>query len=468
MTNPAYGHELRGSREQIAASLAGASATPFWLDAPAPEPTAALRGALTTDLLVVGGGFCGLWTALLAKERDPDRDVVLIEANRIAWAASGRNGGFLEASLTHGDENGERHFSSELEAIKRLAHDNFEEFKRTLSRYDIDAEFEQEGVLSVATEPHQVQELLRSGDHVLVGEELAAVTTSPVARAGVFTEDDVALVNPAKLAWGLREACLSLGVAIFEKTPATRLVNAGATVVVTTPSGQITARRAALATNGFPFLLKRNALRTVPIYDYVLVTEPLTDEQLEQIGWQGRYGMTDLSRQFHYYRKTADNRILWGGYDAVYHRGRRIRPAYDQRPETFERLADHFFTAHPSLRGIRFTHAWGGMIDMSTKFVSYQGLALGGKVAYSSGYTGLGVGATRFGASVMLDLLAGRDTERTRLSFATAKPFPIPPEPIAYPAIQLMRRAIAESDQNGGRDGMLIRAMELLGIGFDS
>lgn len=464
----AYGLAMRGDRAEITASLAGASTVPYWLDGPRPDALPALRESLTADLVVVGGGFCGLWTALIAKERDPAQRVVLLEGKRIAWAASGRNGGFVEASLTHGEENGKLHFAAELEAIEELARENYAAFRDTLERYGIDAEFEETGTLVVATEPHQVEDLRASGTELLEGEALAAVTSSPVARAAFFERAGNALVHPAKLAFGLCDACLSLGVEIYENTPVTGISDAGAEVTVSTPVARIRSQRVALATNGFPSLLRRNTLRTVPIYDYVLMTEPLTDEQLESIGWVERHGMTDMSRQFHYYRKTADNRILWGGYDAVYHRGRRIRPEHDQRQETFERLADHFFVAHPTLRGIRFTHAWGGMIDMSTKLVAFQGTALGGKVAYSAGYTGLGVAATRFGAEVMLDLLSGEPTARTRLDFATAKPFPVPPEPIAYPAIQLMRAAVARSDENGGKDGLLIKTAGLFGISFDS
>lgn len=466
-----YGQERKNPRDLVRRSLEGASAAPFWLDGEHPAPAPPLRGATTADLLVVGGGYCGLWTALIAKERDPERRVVLIEGRRVGWAASGRNGGFVEASLTHGADNGERHFGDELDAIAVLEEQNFEDFAATIARYGIDAEFERVGSLTVATEPHHV-EALRAGasadSPVLEGDDLAAYTRSPVIRAAVFTAEGEALVHPAKLAWGLRAACLSLGVVIHEDTPGLAIADRGTSVEVTTPHGSITARRVALATNGFPPLLKRLALRTVPVYDYALVTEPLTDAQLEEIGWTARFGMSDMARQFHYYRKTADNRILWGGYDVVYHRGRRIRPEYDQRPETFERLADHFFTTFPSLRDVRFTHAWGGMIDMSTKFVSFQGAAMNGKVAYSLGYTGLGVCATRFGAQVMLDLLEGATTARTSLSFPTAKPFPIPPEPIAYPAIETMRRAIARSDANGGKDGVLIRVADAFGIGFDS
>jgi glycine/D-amino acid oxidase-like deaminating enzyme len=464
----AYGHDARLPRDELERSLVGASTTPFWLDVPTPAHAPRLVGDETADLLVVGGGFCGLWTALQAKEHDPARDVVLIEGKRVAWAASGRNGGFVETTLTHGDENGRRHFADELEAIEELAAENFAGLRATLERYGIDAEWEETGVLAVATEPHQVDELRGGTEPVLEGEQLRRVTTSPVVRAAVLERDGLALVNPVKLARGLLDICVRLGVRVYEGTPALGISDDGDAVVVTTPKGTVRARRVALATNGFPSLLKRTALSTVPVYDYVLVTEPLTAEQLEGIGWVGRYGMTDMSRQFHYYRKTADNRILWGGYDVVYHRGRRIRPEYDQDNDTFQRLADHFFTAHPTLRGTRFSHAWGGMIDMSTKFVSFQGLALGGKVSYSSGYTGLGVAATRFGAAVMLDLLAGETTPRTALKFVTTKPFPVPPEPIAYPAIQVMRSAIARSDANGGKDGVLIKGLELFGIGFDS
>jgi glycine/D-amino acid oxidase-like deaminating enzyme len=473
-TPTAYGHELRTPLSEVRAALAGAKPTPFWIDdapdAPARPP---LEGDHDTDLLVVGGGFCGLWTAVVAKERDPTRRVVLIEAVRVGWAASGRNGGFVEASLTHGEENGALHFSDELTTIERLADENFTAFRDTLTRYGIDAEWEQTGMLTVATEAHQVpwlQEAAHDGDPVFLDrEQVRSYGDSPLYRAGLLAAKEHAYVHPAKLAHGLAAVAEQLGVEIFESTRATGLrAPRDGEVEVTTPRGRIRARRVALATNVFPSLLPALRLFTVPVYDYVLMTEPLTPAQLTAIGWTGRHGITDSSREFHYYRKSADDRILWGGYDAVYHRGRRVRPDQDQRPETFERLADHFFLTFPQLRGIRFTHAWGGAIDMSTRLVAFHGAAKGGRVAYSAGYTGLGVAATRFGAEVMLDLLEGRETERTRLKMSRRLPIPIPPEPAAYPLIQTMRRAVARSDRNGGKDGPLLKLAGLFGIGFDS
>jgi glycine/D-amino acid oxidase-like deaminating enzyme len=469
---PAYGHDLVHPPEQIDAALADAKPEPFWLDDPArPEPRPRLDATITTDLVVVGGGFCGLWTAIIAKQRQPGRDVVLVEADRIGWAASGRNGGFVEASLTHGPENGDLHFRDELPLLDRLAGENFTAFRETVASHGIDAEWEETGVLTVATEPHQVDDLRdAAGEHsdFVTDAALRALGDSPLYRAGLFDTHGVAYVHPAKLAWGLARLAEQLGVRIFENTRATGLTMRADRVVVRAENASIDAAHVALATNAFPSLIPGLGLFTVPIYDYVLMTEPLTKAQLRDIGWTGRHGITDSSREFHYYRKTKDDRILFGGFDAVYHRGRKIRPEQDQRPETFRRLADHFFSTFPQLTGIRFTPTWGGVIDMSTQLVAFHGTAKRGRVAYSAGYTGLGVAATRFGAEVMLDLLEGRETERTRLKMSRRLPIPIPPEPLAYPLIQLMRRAVQKSDRNGGRDGILLRVAGLFGVGFDS
>jgi glycine/D-amino acid oxidase-like deaminating enzyme len=474
MTGTAYRHERQTPESEVRAALAGARPASFWLDSPdRPAARPPLAADTETDLVVVGGGFCGLWTALIAKERDPGRRVVLLEGQRIGWAASGRNGGFVEASLTHGRENGELHFADDLPVLDRLAEENYRAFADAIARHGIDAEWEETGMLTVATEPHQLawlgDEAAAEGEPVLTGEALAAYARSPLYRAGLFSPEGVGYVHPAKLAWGLAEAASALGVEIFEHTPAAGIRSPGSgDVTVVTPRGEVQAARVALATNVFPSLLPSRRLFTVPVYDYVLMTEPLTAEQLASIGWTGRHGITDSSREFHYYRKTADDRILFGGYDAVYHRGGRVRRAQDQRPETFARLADHFLLTFPPLRGIRFTHTWGGAIDMSTQLTAFHGIARQGRVAYSAGYTGLGVAATRFGAETMLDLLEGRDTERTRLKMATRMPIPIPPEPFAYPLIQVMRRAVAKSDRNGGKDGPLLKLAGLFGVGFDS
>jgi glycine/D-amino acid oxidase-like deaminating enzyme len=198
------------------------------------------------------------------------------------------------------------------------------------------------------------------------------------------------------------------------------------------------------------------------------VTEPLTAAQLASVGWRNRQGVADSGNQFHYYRLTADNRILWGGYDAIYHFGRVIRTSYDQRPATFTRLAEHFFTTFPQLEGIGFSHRWGGAIDTCSRFCAFFGTAHRGRVAYALGYTGLGVGATRFGARVMLDLLSGERTELTELEMVRSKPLPFPPEPFAYLGVQSVRWSLDQADRRSGRRNLLLRALDAIGMGYDS
>lgn len=441
---------------------------PFWLDTPRrPAPRPPLTGDTGCDLAIVGGGFSGLWTALLAKEADPSRDVVLLEGDRLAWAATGRNGGFCAASLTHGFDNGVTRFGeAAMPEIERLGMANLDAIEQTVARLGIDCEFERTGEVDVATQPYQVAELGGHG-RVLTREQVRAELDSPTYHGGVWDKTGVAMLNPAKLAWGLADAAEALGVRIVENTQV-RSLKAADRIQLGTDHGTVHADRVALGTNVFQPLLKRLRLYTVPVYDYVLVTEPLSDAQLAAIGWRNRQGFGDMGNQFHYYRLTADNRILWGGYDAIYHFGRQTKAAYDDRPDTFEALAEHFTQTFPQLDGLRFSHRWGGAIDTCTRFFAFVDTALDDRVAYAMGYTGLGVGATRFAAQAMLDLLDGRDTEVTRSPLVGSKPLPFPPEPIAWAGIQLTRASLARADAKEGDRNLWLRTLDRLGLGFDS
>ena len=455
--------------DEIDRMLDAAVAVPLWLDTPArPAPRPALRGNTETDLVVIGGGFTGLWTSLRAKERDPDRRVLLLEADRIAQHATGRNGGFCEGSLTHGEANGRQRWPDEYDVLDRLGRENLAAIAATVERYGIDCDFRIDGVLSVATRPHEVADLEPGEAGFLDAEAVRELVDSPTYLAGRVDDDGCALVDPARLAWGLAEAAESLGVRIAEGTPAEDVSLRGGRVLVRTPDGTVTANRVVLATNAFRPLLARLRWHTVPVYDYVLATEPLTPEQLAAVGWTGRQGVADSGNQFHYYRLTADDRILWGGYDAVYHYGNRVGARLDQRPATFTKLASHFFATFPQLEGVRFTHRWGGAIDTCTRFCPFFGTAHRGRVAYVAGYTGLGVGASRFGAQVMLDLLGGSATALTELAMVRRRPVPFPPEPLRYLGVQLTRASLAAADRDGGRRNLWLRTLDRFGVGYDS
>jgi glycine/D-amino acid oxidase-like deaminating enzyme len=463
---------------EVLKALAEAEPAPYWLaDPAAPEPAPALTDRISCDLAVVGGGYTGLWTALRARERDPSCDVVVVEADVAGGAASGRNGGFCAASLTHGIGNGLTRWPGELSTLERLGRENLDGIEATLTRYGIDAEFERTGELDVATEDWQLAELAelaeRAGEagrrlELLDADAVRAEVASPTYRGGLWDRDGVALVHPAKLAWGLRQACLSAGVRVFERTPVRAVEEDGGTLRLRTPYGSIVAGKVALGTGGFPAPLRRLRHFVAPIYDYALVTEPLAGDQLASVGWRSRTGVGDAGNRFHYYRLTADNRILWGGYDAIYHFGGAIRAEFERRPATFALLAEHFFATFPQLAGVRFTHAWGGVIDTCSRFCAFFGTAHGGRLAYAAGYTGLGVGATRFGAEVMLDLLSGEETTRTRLAMVRTKPVPFPPEPLRYGIVQLTRWSLARADCRAGRRNLWLRALDACGVGFDS
>jgi glycine/D-amino acid oxidase-like deaminating enzyme len=468
---------MRPRTGRFGPSVAAAAPRPYWLDTPdrpAAEPP--LEGVVETDLLVVGGGYAGLWAALRAKERDPGRSVVLLEAARCGHAASGRNGGFVDPSLTHGFSNGLARWPQDTATLLRLGEENLDGIEDTVRRHGIDCGFERSGVLEVATQAHQVAELAERAAQLrehgvdvreLDVDEVREQVGSPTYLAGLRHEQ-AALVDPARLAWGLRDACLSTGVQVYEGTPGSGLRPDGAGIRVDTPAGSVRAARAVLATNAFPSLLRRLRLLTLPVYDYALTTHPLTPEQRAAIGWRGREGIADSGNQFHYYRLTPDDRILFGGFDAIYHYGSATDAAYEQRPETFELLAEHLADTFPAIEDIGFSHAWGGVIDTSARFCAFYGLALGGRVAYAAGYTGLGVSATRFAADVALDLLAGDDTDRTRLAMVRERPVPFPPEPVRWLGVQASRWSLARADANGGRRNLWLRATDRLGLGFDS
>ncbi|MEV0605177.1 FAD-dependent oxidoreductase [Polymorphospora rubra] len=459
-------------------ALADAVHRPYWLDRPErPDPLPPLAGVDNADLAVVGGGYSGLWTALLAKQADPGRDVVLLEAGTCGWAASGRNGGFCAASLTHGSANGAALFPDEIGTLERLGRANLDAIEATVDRYGIDCDFRRTGELTVAVEPYQLAGIaddaalaarLGQPGLLLDRDALRAEVDSPTYLGGFWDTDGVAMLDPARLAWGLRRVCLDLGVRIHEHTRVTGLHRDRAALSLRTPHGRVRADRVALATNAFPPLLRRLRHYLVPVYDYALMTEPLTPAQLAAVGWHHRQGISDAANQFHYYRRTADDRILFGGYDAIYHAGSRMTPALERRTSTFVRLAEHFRATFPQLDGVRFSHTWGGVIDTCTRFCAFHGTAYDGRLAYTAGFTGLGVGATRFGARVMLDLLAGADTEVTRLALVRDRPVPFPPEPLRSAVINLTRRSMARADANEGRRDLWLRALDRLGLGFDS
>jgi glycine/D-amino acid oxidase-like deaminating enzyme len=449
----------------------------YWLDRPErPTPQPALEGLEQTDLVIVGGGFTGLWAALHAKQADPNRDVVLLEAKSVGEGASGRNGGFADPSLTHGLFNGLSHFPQEIAALEQLGLENYRELFADLERNGIEADAEENGTLAVATAPYQVEDLRehladlqRFGEPAewLDRDAVRAQLDSPTYCAGIWNRR-TSIVDPARLCWGLRAAILRLGVRLYENSPFERIARAGAGIELHCTSGSVRARKAVLATNAYRSPLYRMRRASIPVWDYALMTQPLSRAQLESVGWHNRQGVGDSANQFHYYRLTRDNRILWGGYDAIYHYGSRTDDRYQQRPESFAGLSRRFFETFPQLEGLRFSHQWGGPISTTTRFCLDVGTAHGRRVSWAIGYTGLGVAASRFGARVALDLLDRPEAPHLALDFVRKRSVSWPPEPIRSVGVRLTQRGLARADANEGRRGLWLRALDFVGLGFDS
>ena len=461
-------------------AIADADPYPYWYDdADEPDSNPTLVRTESCDLCIVGGGYTGLWTAIIAKERDPSRDVILIDAHEVGSAASGRNGGFMDSSLTHGVANAQQRFPDEVNVLEELGLHNLNEIESAIRRYNIDCDYERTGAIDVATSSHPAsylaelrddyQQLRSLGQSVewLDQETLRSQVHSPTYSGGLWRKDRAALVDPARLAWGLKTAAESLGVRIYEDSKATSVEKDGVGVLVDTPLGRVRAGKVALGTNAFKPLLKRLGHYVAPVYDYCLVTEPLTPAQLASIGWQNRQGISDIPNQFHYYRLTADNRILWGGYDAIYYFRGKVSSELESRPESWAKLSMHFFKTFPQLEDVKFSHMWGGAIDTCSRYCVFWGQAMNGRVAYAVGYTGLGVASSRFGAEVMLDLIDGRRSKATETNFVRSKPLPFPPEPFKFMGIQATRWSLNHEDKTGKRN-LWLRSLDRLGLGFDS
>ncbi len=351
------------------ASYADALPQPFWLERlPAREPEPVLTGTIDADLCIVGGGFTGLWAALHALADQPDRDIAVLEARTVGFGASGRNGGFVMPSLTHGRQNGLSRFADEIDLLERLGRENLRGLVEDLERHAIECDLELTGDLLPIVAPYQdawleeERELAeRFGREVEIfpdAEAMQAEVTSPIYRSGIWTKDDGGVLDPAKLVVGLLRAALDAGVRVYEETEATGLETLPDGVAVRARTGEVRARRALLATSAFPPLLRAIRHYVVPVYDYALMTEPLSPAQRDAVGWRRRQGIGDGANQFHYYRLTDDDRILWGGFDAVYRFGGPVRDDLDDHEPTFGRLVQNFFI-FPQLEGIRFTHRWG-------------------------------------------------------------------------------------------------------------
>jgi glycine/D-amino acid oxidase-like deaminating enzyme len=454
--------DVRVSSKAPALNLTARALTPgaqrsWWLrEALAAEPEAQscppLAGDLKADVVIVGAGFTGMWTAYHLNQAKPDLKVVLLEQDICGGGPSGRNGGF--ASGWWDELDGLITLYGEVEAVKacRAISESINAIGEFCRVHGVDAWFKHAGYMYAATSsPHEAlcEEMVALAREVGAPDELRELTpqdvqarcASPAFRSGVFMRDG-ASVQPALLARGLRRVLLERGVTIHEGTPVTRL-EAGPPALAVTPGGTVRAPRAVLALNAWAVGWPQLRRRIVAWSSYIVLTAPAPDK-VAAIRWTGGELITDLRTSVRYFRTTKDGRIAFGGGGG--RASSRIDDSFTNDMRAVEEAAEGFRRLFPSFADVPLEDGWGGPIDVSPTHLPTFGTLDPGNLFFAVGYTGNGVAPSKLAGQVLADLVSGADTDATRLPMVNPRPRMFPPEPLRSIGAAVVRRAIIAKD----------------------
>lgn len=458
----------------------------YWLAGRRRAADPPLSGRREADIVIVGAGFTGLWTANHLATLDPGREIVVLDQGTVAYGASGRNAGMLGECLDHSHALAVAHFGRrEAERLAALGRDNTDGLLRFLSDRGIECDVERTGQLYAALTAAQCDELREAAEvawslgmshyRVLDGREVRAELRCDRYQGGLYNPH-CGILNPVKLCEGLRREAARQGVAFFERTRVTALepgrdavrLRTAAAAAPAGPTGEIVARKVVLATNAYTHLIFPRLLsRFIPLYDYILVSDPLSADHKERLGWRRRWSVTDARTFFKYYRLTADDRILWGTSEAAYYSGNRVDASCDHSDRHYAELRDSFRRHFPALGDLRFPYAWGGPICSTTRFTPFFGTAGRGRIAYGLGYTGHGIASAHLAGRILAHLVLEKPSPLLDLTMVRKKPLPYPPEPLRTAAVRLVTAALRRVDA-GGKPGLLLRLLDAMGIGLSS
>ncbi len=427
----------------------------FWLATAGPyEESPPLDGDADVDVAVVGGGFCGVSTAYYLRRADPSLRVAVLEEKVVGYGASGRNAGFAMTlmGLTL-DVTSWRFGKAKAKQAYEFGRRAVDHIGQMVDSHGIDCDYEKPGLLTVATNRAQVKRLQHE---IKLAEGLgveglqwldAAATRGEVDSPrylGARWEDQCALINPAKFVRGMKRVAQEEGVRFYERTPVNEF-RSGKTIQLETPAGRVKARKAVFATNAFSSRFPRLSGKQFPVFTYIVLTEPLSEAQLGAIGWRKRQGIEDARNLIHYYRLTADNRLLFGGSDARYYFGGQLDR--DRSPEAFRRLERDLKRTFPSLKDARIEYRWGGPVSVPLDFFPAIGyLGKDKRVAYSLGCVGHGVALMNMAGQIMRDLVLERESELTELFFVNRRLIPLPPEPLRFALGETLRYVFKAQD----------------------
>jgi glycine/D-amino acid oxidase-like deaminating enzyme len=430
----------------------------FWQETIAVAPGNPLAGDTACDVAIIGGGFTGLSTAYELKRAAPDLDVVLLERSVIGHGASGRNGGFAMPLIGWDLTDAVRKLGGDgAKRAYQLMYDAVAHTKRMITENHIDCDLESTGYLLISTTTrrdghirHEVELGRRLGfDHQLLEKpELEEHIHSDSFRLGAYDPHPL-IINPFKLARGLKGLVEKTGVRVYEQSPLLEL-SEGNPVRIRTSQAEVRARAVLLAVNGYGAGLGFLPQRIIPVHTYIVLTESLTAAQLDSIGWRKRRTSLETCRNFiHYFRLTADNRIAFGGEDAKLFWGGGYR---DVDPPTFEKLESRFREFFPSLSQVKFTHRWGGVLGVTLDMFPTFGVDTNrGNIFHAAGYSGHGVSLSNYAGRILAPKILANLGKSTPDSgplpfFFGRLPTRLPPEPLRYVGLQVYRRCLQALD----------------------
>jgi glycine/D-amino acid oxidase-like deaminating enzyme len=443
------------------------NATGWWLEeAGTVERSPALEGSIDADVVVVGGGYTGMWAAWHLLEAGAT--VALLEGGLCGHGPSGRNGGFCESMWLSAPYLRDRFGDGPALALLEASSDSVTAIGAWCRSEGVDAWFDQSGYLCVSTAPaydHVGREAVAAAEALgvphrvvdLTGAEVRRRCDSALFRRGVLIPD-FATLQPARLAMGLRRRLVERGALVFEGSH----VRALRGTVAETASGRVRAGAAVLAMGPAVRALRELRGRLTVTSSHIVLTEPVPDV-IEEIGWTGGECITDGRTLLHYFRTTPDGRILlgWGGGRLAY--GARLNGRVEVDPDVAAETHAALLRLFPSLAGRGITHAWGGPIDVSPSHIPQIGTLPGAPVHFAVGFTGNGVGPSHLAGRTLASLALDRRDEHTRLPIVEAGPGArVPPEPLTWLGGSLVRSALIRSEraaENGGRADPLTRAI---------
>ncbi len=440
-------------------------AVSYWLETAGDDltPRPSLEGSLRADVVVVGAGYTGLWTAWELKRREPSLEVVVLEAEIAGFGASGRNGGWCSSGL--GVSPGELARRAGPETARRtveVMRQTVDEVGELTAAAGLDVGFRKGGILRVARGPHErsamrsywdALERLGLIDGHLMLDETGLRDRVQVARGeGAVWDPNGAVVHPGRLARGLARAVESAGGRILERSPVTH-IESGRSPRVHTEHGEVSATTVVLANEAWLSALPGRGRDVLPVYSMIVLTEPVPDELAQRIGWRHDECLSSHRYTVDYLSRTEDGRILFGGRGAPYHFGSDIDPEYDRHEATHAELRRMLLDWFPELRELRVTHAWGGPLGMPRDFMPRFHFDPEEGIAAAYGYTGQGVATARLAGRILGDLITTGDTPLRDLPMVGHRRRRWEPEPLRWLGARYVQTALARIDRRAEETG---------------